>query len=168
MFAILNDVQTPACLVFDKYGEPRCFTKGTRFSRLTKYRYPEEVDLPRTSSRLKDVDGLGTSVDHYSSSAVESPRKVHLSRVKAVARAYLRSCGGFELSTGLKMGTSGLVSGARHLSGGRGGVGGGVRLGRSSTHLVFQLGIPVAFGIHAMRHVIRGADNAKEKQTKKK
>ncbi|XP_049270191.1 uncharacterized protein LOC119386147 [Rhipicephalus sanguineus] len=41
-----------------------------------KYRYPEEVDLPPTSSRLKDVDGLGTSVDHYSSSAVESPRKV--------------------------------------------------------------------------------------------
>ncbi|KAH7962480.1 hypothetical protein HPB52_016383 [Rhipicephalus sanguineus] len=40
-----------------------------------KYRYPEEVDLPPTSSRLKDVDGLGTSVDHYSSSAVESPRK---------------------------------------------------------------------------------------------
>ncbi|CAN7997902.1 unnamed protein product [Ixodes pacificus] len=41
-----------------------------------KYRYQEEVDLPPTSSRLKDVDGLGTSVDHYSSSAVESPRKV--------------------------------------------------------------------------------------------
>ncbi|KAH9383332.1 hypothetical protein HPB48_024547 [Haemaphysalis longicornis] len=43
---------------------------------IAKYRYPEEVDLPRTSSRLKDVDGLGTSVDHYSSSAVESPRKL--------------------------------------------------------------------------------------------
>ncbi|XP_042149766.1 disks large 1 tumor suppressor protein isoform X6 [Ixodes scapularis] len=45
-----------------------------------KYRYQEEVDLPPTSSRLKDVDGLGTSVDHYSSSAVESPRKFKGSR----------------------------------------------------------------------------------------
>ncbi|XP_049270190.1 disks large homolog 1-like [Rhipicephalus sanguineus] len=49
---------------------------GTHSNSTEKYRYPEEVDLPPTSSRLKDVDGLGTSVDHYSSSAVESPRKV--------------------------------------------------------------------------------------------
>ncbi|KAL3219816.1 hypothetical protein MRX96_005582 [Rhipicephalus microplus] len=48
---------------------------GTHSNSTEKYRYPEEVDLPPTSSRLKDVDGLGTSVDHYSSSAVESPRK---------------------------------------------------------------------------------------------
>ncbi|KAH7966795.1 hypothetical protein HPB49_019601 [Dermacentor silvarum] len=61
-----------SCSLCDSVAQPG---RDTVSFPCSKYRYPEEVDLPPTSSRLKDVDGLGTSVDHYSSSAVESPRK---------------------------------------------------------------------------------------------